>query len=118
MIIQLPFFYSISNHFKEEFHLIISFFNFHNDVKGLLCASKCVKESEGASYVASSSLCRVIRSMQKITQRHISQQTCRNTHTHTRTHTRTHTPLSWPYVAEAKPIASIARKHDMTFQIH
>lgn len=55
----------------------------------------CVKESQGASYVASLSLCRVIRSTQKITQGHISQQTCRHARTCTQinTHTDRHTTV-------------------------
>lgn len=47
------------------------------------------------SYMASSSLGRVIRSMQKITHRHNSQQMCwtKQTHTGTHTHTNTHTTV-------------------------
>lgn len=53
-------------------------------------------ESEGAVYVASSSLFRVIRSMQKISLRHACQETCRSpapattTTPHTRAHTHAH----------------------------
>lgn len=87
-------------------------------------------ESEGAISVATSSLFGVIRSTQKITLRRVCRETCRlppppdpttaAAATTTTRYTRTcvHTPLSWPYVAESKPIESIARKHDMTFQIH
>ena len=58
----------------------------------------CVKET-GSKWCGTSSLCRVIRSLQKITQGHISQQMCMHTHTnkhkhtHTQTHTHTHTTV-------------------------
>lgn len=45
----------------------------------------------------------------------------RSTHTqtqHTHTLTHIHKTSYQPYAAESKPIESIARKHDMTFQIH